>query len=125
MKLKEKIVFSTFFHNFLANKDMDIQSAYKISKIYKAIEPDVNFYHQSLRAILDDCVEVDDNGNFVILSNGEFKLKQGKESEFQIKIHDLENLDVEYDTSLNLDIKMLGELKISPHNLLNIINFLK
>ena len=72
----------------------DIQVGYKVMKFLKSIENDVSFYNSKLTEIAQDCAEKDgdkikttDNGNLVVAKD--------KISEWNDKITDLANIDIE------------------------------
>lgn len=72
----------------------DIQVGYKVMKFLKSIETDVSFYNNKLAEIAQDCAEKDgdkikttDNGNLVVAKD--------KISEWNDKITDLANIDIE------------------------------
>ena len=72
----------------------DIQVGYKVMKFLKSIETDVSFYNNKLAEIAQDCAEKDgdkikttDNCNLVVAKD--------KISEWNDKITDLANIDIE------------------------------
>ena len=75
-------------------KFKDIQVGYKVMKFLKSIETDVSFYNNKLAEIAQDCADKDgdkikttDNGNLVVAKD--------KISEWNDKITDLANIDIE------------------------------
>ena len=75
-------------------KFKDIQVGYKVMKFLKSIENDVNFYNSKLAEIAQDCAEKDGD-KIKTTDNGNLVLAKDKVSEWNDKIADLANIDIE------------------------------
>lgn len=72
----------------------DIQVGYKVMKFLKSIENDVGFYNNKLAEIAQDCAEKDGD-KIKTTDNGNLVLAKDKIPEWNDKIADLANIDIE------------------------------
>lgn len=75
-------------------KFKDIQVGYKVMKFLKSIENDVNFYNSKLAEIAQDCAERDGD-KIKTMDNGNLILAKDKIAEWNDKIADLADIDIE------------------------------
>ena len=75
-------------------KFKDIQVGYKVMKFLKSIESDTTFYNTKLTEIAQECAEKDGN-KIKTTENGNLVLAKDKISEWNNKISDLTNIEVE------------------------------
>lgn len=75
-------------------KFADIQVGYKVMKFLKSIESDTTFYDTKLAEIAQECAEKDGE-NIKTTENGNLVLAKDKISEWNSKIADLANIEVE------------------------------
>ena len=75
-------------------KFKDIQVGYKVMKFLKSIENDVSFYNSKLAEIAQDCAERDGD-KIKTTDNGNLILAKDKISEWNDKIADLADIDIE------------------------------
>ena len=75
-------------------KIKDIQVAYKVVKFLKSIESDTTFYDTKLTEIAQECAEKDGD-KIKTTKNGNLVLAKDKISEWNTKITDLANIDIE------------------------------
>lgn len=75
-------------------KFKDIQVGYKVMKFLKSIENDVNFYNSKLAEIAQDCAERDGD-KIKTTDNGNLILAKDKIAEWNDKIADLADIDIE------------------------------
>ena len=75
-------------------KFKDIQVGYKVMKFLKSIESDTSFYDTKLAEIAQECAEKDGD-RIKTTENGELVLAKDKISEWNSKIADLANIEVE------------------------------
>ena len=75
-------------------KFKDIQVGYKIMKFLKSIESDTAFYDTKLVEIAQECAEKDEDG-IKTDERGNLILAKDKISEWNSKIEDLANIEVE------------------------------
>lgn len=75
-------------------KFKDIQVSYKVVKFLKSIESDVTFYNTKLAEIAQECVEKDGD-KIKTTENGNLILAKDKISEWNNKVADLENVEID------------------------------
>lgn len=75
-------------------KFKDIQVGYKVMKFLKSIENDVSFYNSKLTEIAQDCAEKDGD-KIKTTDNGNLVLAKDKITEWNDKIEDLADIDIE------------------------------
>lgn len=75
-------------------KFKDIQVGYKVMKFLKSIENDTNFYDTKLTEIAQECAEKDGD-KIKTTENGNLVLAKDKISEWNDKIADLANIEIE------------------------------
>ena len=75
-------------------KFKDIQVGYKVMKFLKSIENDVSFYNSKLAEIAQDCAERDGD-KIKTTDSGNLVLAKDKISEWNDKITDLADIDIE------------------------------
>lgn len=75
-------------------KFKDIQVGYKVMKFLKSIESDVAFYNNKLTEIAQDCTEKDGD-KIKTTENGNLVLAKDKISEWNDKITDLANIEID------------------------------
>ena len=85
-------------------KFKDIQVGYKIMKFLKSIENDTTFYDTKLTEIAQECAEKDGD-KIKTTENGNLVLSKDKISDWNNKIADLANIEVE----VNLPSFKLGD----------------
>lgn len=92
MKLINLVKINNIFRPDMKFKD--IQVGYKVMKFLKSIENDVGFYNNKLAEIAQDCVERDGD-KIKTTADGNLVLAKDKVSEWNDKIADLANIDIE------------------------------
>ena len=75
-------------------KFKDIQVGYKVMKFLKSIENDAIFYDTKLIEIAQECAEKDGD-KIKMLENGNIRLAQDKIEEWNNRVTDLANLEIE------------------------------
>lgn len=85
-------------------KFKDIQVGYKVMKFLKSIENDTTFYDTKLAEIAQECAEKDGD-KIKIDENGNLVLVEDKIPEWNKKINELANIEVE----INLPAFKLGD----------------
>ena len=75
-------------------KFADIQVGYKVMKFLKSIESDVAFYNAKLTEVAQECAEKDGD-KIKTAENGNLILAKDKISDWNDKIADLANIEVE------------------------------
>lgn len=92
MKLINLIQIKSIFKPDMKFKD--IQIGYKVMKFLKSIENDTSFYDTKLTEIAQECAEKDGD-KIKTTESGNLVLAKDKISEWNSKIDDLANLEIE------------------------------
>ena len=107
----------------LKSQKTSVKTAYKISKILNALEKEFEFYQTKFAEIINEYAEKDENGQPVLINDGQgVKIQPDKISEAQIKMIELEAIEVDLTTSpLTLDELEGLEISISDMQTLSYI----
>lgn len=123
MKLVETINFIPFYDK-VKDQKMSALTAYRLSKIYRAVKEDANFYQEKLQQILLLYGEVDENGKLMAAEDGSgIKLKPDKQNECIDAINELQDIESNAVFEL-LPIDTLSELQLTPSELEEIMGFI-
>ena len=107
----------------LKSQKTSVKTAYKISKILSAVEKEFEFYQTKFAEIINEYSEKDENGQPVLINDGQgVKIQPDKISEAQIKMVELEAIEVDLTASpLTLDELEGLEISISDMQTLSYI----
>ena len=116
MKMYEVLSLQDFY---VAVKDskLPLKTAYKLSRLMKRVEEEMQFYNQEFSKILDEYAKKENN-NFVFSKDGtSIEIIPGKEEECNNKIIELKTLEVDLNNfSFTLDEFDGIDLTISEMN---------
>lgn len=93
-KMQDILNYLTFYE---AAKDQKIplKTAYKLAQLSRAIEGEVSFYQEKLRAIIKEYGELDEEGNPITTDDGTgIKLRQGAEESCYSAMEELQEIEV-------------------------------
>ena len=62
MKLQELVNYEKFYLN-MADSTLPLACAYQLNKVYLSIQNDLEFYKRTAQNILNECSELDEDGN--------------------------------------------------------------
>lgn len=98
--------------NTLANKEMNVLTAYKVNKVLKAIEPERQSYIAAFNIIVNKYGEKDENGQLITTEDGGVKLKCGDEANKELSQLLSEPVNLQIGTLFRLsDFK---DIEVSP-----------
>ena len=103
-------------YNYLADKVLPIKTAYTLTKIQQKVLQEQAFYNKELKKIIDECAQLDENGQYIYLDDGSIKLKEDKAQQCAKLLNDL--MTIEVDISDKISIDALSDLDI-PLNLMS------
>ena len=87
----------------ISQEKLPIKTAYKLSKIYEALEKELKFYYDSIAKISQEFAICDEGGN-PIIEDGGVRIDPDKMEECQERLNELSILTLEIDfPHLNLD----------------------
>lgn len=121
MKIKELLTAKNVIAKHI-NDPIPAQLAYKFFKLAKKIDEMEEFCRTKILAILDECAEKNEDGNFVQDNNG-FKLKPDKIEVWKSKKEEIDEIEVDSVELFSID--ELSPLKLSVQDIVNIQKFIK
>ena len=97
MKLKmQDILNFTTFCEAVRDKKLIIKTAYRLTKLAKAIDSELDFYREKLQTIINQYAQLDENGKPIPTEDGTgVKLRPETEAECYEAIYELQDLEVE------------------------------
>lgn len=103
MKMYEVLSLQEFYVA-VKDKKLPLKTAYKLSRLMKRVEEEIQFYNQEFNKILDEYAKKENN-NFVFSKDGSsIEIIPGKEEECNNKIIELKTLEINLnDFSFTLD----------------------
>lgn len=80
----------------IVNQKLPFSLAYKFSKLAKIVDENIQFYSTSLKQIIDEYAEKDEEGNILHDENNPdmIKVKSALIEEFQQKVEELSNVEI-------------------------------
>lgn len=126
--MKKQIIqlldFPTFYSTAKDSK-LPLKTAYKISKLNKAVESEVQFYHDKLAEIIREYAKKDENDQFIFTPDGQsVVLREGSEQECHNKIKELQELEVTL-PDVTFTLEEFDNVELSPSEVEAIIPFLQ
>jgi len=95
----------------IKSQTLPIQLTYKMSKFFKGLDSDFDFYAQELKKLLDQYSEKDSSG--AIMRDGEnIRLKQSTLNEFNEAFNRLSNLEVDV-PDVKFTVDELTDIKLT------------
>ena len=103
MKMYEVLSLQEFYVT-VKDKKLPLKTAYKLSRLMKRVEEELQFYNQEFNKILDEYAKKENN-SFVFSKDGSsIEIIPGKEEECNNKIIELKTLEINLDDfSFTLD----------------------
>lgn len=83
----------------LVDKPLPISISYRVNKLIKIVQVELDFYRSSFKTILDECAELDEKGGYIPTGNG-ITIKPDKIDECQRRIEELNAIEVSTDVKL-------------------------
>ena len=124
MKISNLTNFSSFL-NVVRTPKLPFKTAYKLSKLSKAIEDEVAFYREKMQELIDEYGQKDEDGNLVFIDNGQgIALKPETQAECHAKIAELEALDVEL-PDIKFSVDEFADTTLSLEELQPILPFIE
>ena len=124
MKISNLTNFTTFF-NVVRTPKLPFKTAYKLSKLAKAIEDEVAFYREKMNELINEYGQKDGDGNLVFIDNGQgIALKPETQAECHQKIAELENLDIEL-PDIKFSVEEFADTSLSLEELQPILPFIE
>ena len=106
----------------ILEKNLPFSLAYKLNKLAEAVNKELEFYRNSMAKLIDEDAEKE-NGQPVLLENGDIKIIPEKITECQQRINELQNVEITIDVSFTP--AELEPLEMSIKDLQNLMPFIK
>ena len=106
----------------ILEKNLPFSLAYKLNKLAEAVNKELEFYRNSMTKLIDEYAEKE-NGQPVLLENGDIKIIPEKINECQPRINELQNVEITIDVSFTPE--ELEPLEMSIKVLQNLMPFIK
>ena len=106
----------------ILEKNLPFSLAYKLNKLAEAVNKELEFYRNSMAKLIDEYAEKE-NGQPVLLENGDIKIIPEKITECQQRINELQNVEITIDVSFAP--AELEPLEMSIKDLQNLMPFIK
>ena len=119
MKLIDKLAANRVLMEHVNDK-LPVFIAYKLMKLLKGLEEDVNFYRTKMSEIIDEYAEKDPNGQALQSQNGGVIIQNGKVDECNAKIKELEEMPVEDNGDIKFALDELAPINFSINEMLSL-----
>lgn len=97
----------------IGQQELNGAQAYKIGKIINTISSELELYNKTRQQLIDIYCEKDENGDLKFINDNTLQIKEDKITEFNTKINELNNLEVELNIN-NFTLNDLNVMKLSP-----------
>ena len=122
MKMYEILAVQDFYPS-IQNQKLPIKTAYKLTRLGRRIEEELDFYQKEFQHILDDYAQKE-NGQLVYSDDmASIKIMPGKEEECAKKITELRELEVSLD-DFKFDIDEFENLNLTISQMSAILPFI-
>jgi hypothetical protein len=109
----------------LSTTKLPFKTAYKLSKLSKAIEDEVAFYREKMQELINEYGQKDEDGDLVFIDNGQgIALKPETQAECYAKIAELEALDIEL-PDIKFSVDEFADTTLSLEELQPILPFIE
>lgn len=110
LKFQDMVAVESFIQQHATDK-MPVSAAFKLNKILRAISGDLQFFRDRYTTLLQTCGEKDENGELVVLENGNYKIKD--EETFEKGVKEIMDEEVVYNDLSCVKLADLQDIQIS------------
>ena len=110
LKFQDMVAVESFIQQHATDK-MPVSAAFKLNKILRAISGDLQFFRDRYTTLLQTCGEKDENGELVVLENGNYKIKD--EATFEKGVKEIMDEEVVYNDLSCVKLVDLQDIQIS------------
>lgn len=123
LKMQDILNFSSFY-DLTRTQKLSMKTAYRLARLAKTIEEEIQFYREKFQTILQEYGEKDENGQLVPTEDGGgVKLIPGMESACFSAINDLQELEVTL-PDIKFNIEEFGNMELSTNDIGAIFPFI-
>ena len=126
MKIKMiKVLDLRDLYEKIKTQSLPITTTYKISKLFTAINSEIEFYQTQLNSIIQEYGKKDENGQFLMTEDKQgVQVEQDKIAEAQSKIVELHNLEVDL-PDIKFNLPELEKIELSVEEFNNLLPFIE
>lgn len=115
----------TIFYEAVKSQKLPIKTAYRLTKLAKAIEEEITFYREKIQSIIKEYGEVDENGQPIPTEDGNgVKLRPGTEMECNSAIQELYTMEITL-PDITFDIEEFDNVELTTEEFTAILPFIK
>jgi predicted transposase YdaD len=124
LKMQDILNFVSFY-DLTRSQKLSIKTAYRLARLAKVIEEEVQFYREKFQVILQEYGEKNENGQLVPTEDGSgVKLIQGMEEACFSAIHDLQELEVTL-PDIKFNLEEFGDMELTTNDIGSILPFIE
>ena len=110
LKFQDMVAIESFIQQHATDK-MPVSAAFKLNKILRVVSGDLQFFRDRYTTLLQACGEKDENGELVVLENGNYKIKD--EATFEKGVKEIMDEEVVYNDLSCVKLVDLQDIQIS------------
>ena len=110
--------------NTLIQKPLKVATAYKIARLVREIQHELDLFNNVKRALIEKYAKKDENNNIIFNDNNEYEIIAGKEKQYNEELQNILNQTIQ----LNAEPILLSELeeeRFTPQDIESIFDFIK
>ena len=113
-------------YELLRGNKLPIQVAYRLSKLMKKCEEDIQFYRKRMTEIIQEYGQRDEQGNYVYDDDKvSILIQENRKQECKQEMLELENLDCDGYNDILIPISALVNMECTPEELEPLVPFLQ
>ena len=125
MNIQNILKFSAGYE-LLKGQKLPVQTAYRLAKLTKKCEEDMQFYRKRMTEIIQEYGQRDKNGEFVYDEDGKnILIQEDRKQECKQEIFELENLDCDGYDNILIPVSSLINMEFTPEELEPLVPFLE
>ena len=124
LKMQDIVNFPVFYEAVKSQK-LSMKIAYRLAQLSKAIDGELQFYHEKLQAIIQEYGEKDENGQPVSTEDGNgIKLRPGTDMQCMAAMHELQILDIDL-PDIKFHLEDFGDIELSMTEMAAVLPFIE
>ena len=124
LKMQDILGFTSFYDTVKSQK-LTMKTAYRLARLAKAIEDELQFYREKLQAIIREYGEMDEQGNPIPTEDGKgIKLRPGTETDCFTAMKELQEINVEL-PDIQFSIEDFENIELTTNDIAVMLPFFK
>ena len=108
----------------MSNKSFPGATSFKIARLIKACEIELQTFEESRRKIIEEYGEKDEKGELKIFDNQQIKVKEEYREKCAVSLNELLNTEIELNVS-KIPVNSLEQIDITPNELIKMEAFIE